>query len=67
MSTPLYTSDSSIDYANRMAKILARRMDLPVYVGCSLNLSGVTTEEEMESLTALTKVIMAKWNARVHV
>jgi hypothetical protein len=62
LSTALYSSETTIDYANRVAKILAHRMNLPVYVGCSVNLLGSNIEEEMESLGELTKVIMAKWD-----
>jgi hypothetical protein len=64
ISTPLSTSGSSIDYATRLAKILARRMKSPVYVGCSMNFAGTTTEEEMEGLTAVVGQIMDKWNQK---
>jgi hypothetical protein len=62
ISTPLSTSGSSIDYATRMAKILARRMRQPVYVGCSMNFAGTTAEEEMEGITKLVDQIMEKWS-----
>ena len=62
ISTALSTSVSSIDYATRMAKILARRMKQPVYVGCSMNFAGSTVEEEMEGLTAAVDQIMQIWN-----
>ncbi len=61
ISTPLYTFSSSIDYASRTAKILSRKMSLPVYVGCSINFSGITTDEEMEGLSKVVAVIMGKW------
>ena len=64
ISTPLTTSGSSIDYATRMAKILARRMKQPVYVGCSMNFAGTTAEEEMEGLTVAVDKIMQNWNER---
>ncbi|KAL6243504.1 hypothetical protein RBB50_009497 [Rhinocladiella similis] len=64
ISTPLTTSGSSIDYATRMAKILARRMRQPVYVGCSMNFAGTTAEEEMEGLTVAVTEIMRQWNER---
>lgn len=64
ISTALSTSGSSIDYTTRMAKILARRMRQPVYVGCSMNFAGTTTEEEMEGLTVAVDQIMQKWNQR---
>ncbi len=62
ISTALSTSGSSIDYATRMAKILARKMKQPVYVGCSMNFAGTTAEEEMEGFTKVVDQIMQKWN-----
>ncbi len=62
LSTALYESGSSIDYATRTAKILARRTKEPVYVGCSMNFAGTTIEEEMEGLTKVVDTIMTGWN-----
>lgn len=62
MSTTLYSSEHNIDYAHRVAKILALRMDIPVYVGCSIQFSGLMVEEEIESFTMLMKVIMNEWD-----
>lgn len=45
-----------------MAKILARKMKRPVYVGCSMNFAGTTAEEEMEGFTAIVDQIMQRWN-----
>ena len=64
ISTPLYTSGSSIDYANRTAKIIASRTGRPVYVGCSINFSGLTVEEEMEGLRKVIETVMTKWKER---
>lgn len=64
MSTTLTASGSSIDYATRMAKILARRMKQPVYVGCSMNFAGSTVEEEMEGLTVAVDRIMQIWKPK---
>ncbi|EAW07306.1 proteasome assembly chaperone 4 family protein [Aspergillus clavatus NRRL 1] len=63
ISTVLYTTPSSADYTARVAKILARRMGLPVYVGCSIDTRALelTVEEEMEGLTKLVQVIMERW------
>lgn len=61
MSTPLYTTPGTIDYARRAAQALARRMNMPVYVGCSVELSGQMAEEEMEGLAKVVDTIMAKW------
>lgn len=64
LSTALYESGSSIDYATRVAKILARRTKMPVYVGCSMNFAGTTVEEEMEGLTKVIEIVMAAWAKR---
>ncbi|CAG8012014.1 unnamed protein product [Penicillium nalgiovense] len=63
ISTTLYTSAPSIEYTNRIAKILARRFSIPVYVGCSIDPHGMGLEvaEEMEGLTKIVNVIMEKW------
>ncbi|KAL3492848.1 hypothetical protein BJX62DRAFT_202040 [Aspergillus germanicus] len=64
ISTTLYTTPSTEEYATRIAKILARRMRVPVYVGCSIDPSALSLlpEEEMEGLTRIVDTVMAKWN-----
>lgn len=49
-----------------MAKILARRMKIPVYVGCSIDPTaiGLMAEEEMEGLTKIVNVVMERWERR---
>ena len=61
MSTSLYVSPGTIDYARRVAQALARRMYMPVYVGCSIDLSGQTAAEEMEGLVNVVDAVLAKW------
>lgn len=63
ISTTLYTSPSSIEYTTRVAKILARRTRMPIYVGCSIdpNGLGLTVEEEMAGLTHIVNVITTKF------
>ncbi|KAG0158389.1 20S proteasome chaperone domain-containing protein [Penicillium digitatum] len=65
ISTTLYTSPSSIEYTARIAKILAQRFSMPVYVGCSIDPHGMGLEvaEEMEGLSKIINVIMEKWEA----
>jgi hypothetical protein len=65
ISTAIYSSDSSIDYASRVAKILARKTALPVYVGCSMNFSGLTVEEEMEGLRKIIEMVMTRWKEKL--
>jgi hypothetical protein len=66
ISTTLYTSPGSIDYATRAAKILARRMKIPVYVGCNIDpvVTGSTVEEEMEGFSKIIDTIMTRWESR---
>ena len=64
ISTPLFTQESNLEFATRIAKLLARKIQLPTYVGTSLNLSsmgmGGTPEEEMEAFKKVIEVILAK-------
>ncbi|KAI9038714.1 proteasome assembly chaperone 4 family protein [Aspergillus affinis] len=65
ISTTLYTSPT-VEYTTRVAKILARRTRTPVYVGCSIDPTGLslTVEEEMEGLTKIVDAIMKRWEKR---
>jgi hypothetical protein len=49
-----------------VAKILARRIRQPVYVGCSIDPNGLgqTVEEEMEGLTHIVNLIVEKYEAQ---
>lgn len=51
----------SIDYATRLAKILAIKIGLPTYVGCSMSFAGIMPEEEMEGLNRVVEEVMAKF------
>ncbi|KAL4940377.1 hypothetical protein BDV06DRAFT_20807 [Aspergillus oleicola] len=64
ISTTLYTAASTEEYATRIAKILARRMGVPVYLGCSIDpvALGLLPEEEMEGLTGIVDKVMKKWD-----
>ncbi|KAL4880222.1 hypothetical protein BJY04DRAFT_191955 [Aspergillus karnatakaensis] len=64
ISTTLYTTASTEEYATRIAKILARRMGVPVYLGCSIDPTalGLLPEEEMEGLTKIVDTVMARWD-----
>ncbi|CBF88634.1 hypothetical protein AN0864.2 [Aspergillus nidulans FGSC A4] len=66
ISTILYTTASTEEYATRVAKILTRRMGVPVYLGCSIDpiALGLLAEEEMEGLTSIVDKVMTKWEAR---
>lgn len=62
LSTSLYTA-ANIEFTTRLAKILARRMSQPVYVGCSLDpgILGLMVEEEMEGLSRIVDVMTGQW------
>jgi hypothetical protein len=66
LCTQLYTYESSIDFTTRLAKLLARKSKIPVYVGNSMEFSsagmGGTVEEEMAGLKAVVEVVMAEVN-----
>ncbi|KAH9821963.1 Proteasome assembly chaperone 4, partial [Teratosphaeria destructans] len=61
LSTPLYTSASSQDFATRLAKVLVRRTGKLCYVGGGINLrdaaGGGTVDEEMEAFRAVVDVV----------
>ncbi|KAJ6117202.1 hypothetical protein N7512_006927 [Penicillium capsulatum] len=66
ISTTLYATASSIEYTTRVAKILARRIRMPVYVGCSIDPHGLglTVEEEMEGLIQFVNVVVEKFSSQ---
>lgn len=68
MSTALYTSPASLDFATRMAKLLVRRTGKVCYVSSSINLAGTagggTVEEEMEAFRAVVDVVTAEVQRR---
>ena len=62
LSTPLYTYESSVEFASRLAKLLARKTGKPVYVGNSISFAsagmGGTVEEEMEGFKRVVEVVL---------
>ncbi|KAK5256333.1 hypothetical protein LTR16_003487 [Cryomyces antarcticus] len=64
LSTALYAQSSSLDFATRMAKTLARRTGRPSYVGSSVSFAsaglGGTVEEEMEGMGLVVRVVMGE-------
>ena len=55
LSTPLIEDQGSIEFGTRVAKILARKLERPVYVGCSVVLEGWNVEEEMEGVRGIVE------------
>ena len=49
---------SSVDFATRVAKILARKTGKPTYVGCSAVFGGGQIEEEMAGVRAAVDGVM---------
>ncbi|KAG6002764.1 hypothetical protein E4U21_002787 [Claviceps maximensis] len=64
LATTLFPSESSVEFTTRLAKLLATRVQLPVYVANSLSLAdagmGGTVEEEMEAFKNIAEVILDK-------
>ncbi|KAJ4309957.1 hypothetical protein N0V84_011221 [Fusarium piperis] len=64
LSTTLYSSESSVEFTTRLAKLLARRTQLPVYVSNSMSFAdagmGGTVEEEMEAFKTIVQIVLEK-------
>jgi hypothetical protein len=62
LSTPLFTQSNTLDFATRLAKLLAKKLDKPVYVGNSISFAstgmGGTVEEEMEGFRRVVEVVV---------
>ncbi|KAF2641938.1 hypothetical protein P280DRAFT_489299 [Massarina eburnea CBS 473.64] len=62
LSTPLFTHSGTLDFTTRLAKVLARKLKKPVYVGNSISFSsagmGGTVEEEMEGFRRVVEVVV---------
>ncbi|OAA37832.1 hypothetical protein NOR_06909 [Metarhizium rileyi] len=67
LSTTLFSVESSVEFTTRLAKLLARRVKLPVYVTNSMGFAdagmGGTVEEEMMALRNIVEVAVAKLKA----
>ncbi|KAJ3519639.1 hypothetical protein NM208_g14047 [Fusarium decemcellulare] len=64
LSTTLYSSESSVEFTTRLAKLLARKVELPVYVSNSMSFAnagmGGTVEEEMEAFKTVVQVVLER-------
>ncbi|WAO94975.1 Hypothetical protein NCS54_01258200 [Fusarium falciforme] len=64
LSTTLYSSESSVEFTTRLAKLLARRTQLPVYMSNSMSFAdagmGGTIEEEMEAFKTIVQIVLEK-------
>jgi hypothetical protein len=64
LSTPLCTVEPTLEFTTRMAKLVARKTQLPAYVGNSVSFAntglGGTVEEEMEAFKQVAGVVLSK-------
>ncbi len=56
LSTALYTRTSSVDFMTRLAKILARKLEKPVYAGGQVKFW--VQEDEAAGLRGVVDVVM---------
>ncbi|KAB8339071.1 hypothetical protein FH972_022007 [Carpinus fangiana] len=57
LSTPLYTSTHTVDFATRLAKILARRTNRPAYVGAS-DVKFWAPEDESAAMKGVVDIVL---------
>lgn len=64
LSTILFSHEPTLEFTTRMAKLLAKKTELPVYVTNSLSFAnagmGGTVEEEMEAFKNIVEVTLDK-------
>ncbi|KAI0472117.1 hypothetical protein GGR56DRAFT_656987 [Xylariaceae sp. FL0804] len=64
LSTTIYSAEATLEFTTRLAKILARKTQMPVYAGNSISLAsaglGGTVEEEMEAFKKVVEVALEK-------
>ncbi|KAI9155231.1 Importin subunit beta-2 [Paramyrothecium foliicola] len=62
LATTLFTSEATLEFTTRLAKLLARKSQLPVYVTNSVSLAstamGGTMEEEMAAFKSIVQVVL---------
>ncbi|KAL6862309.1 hypothetical protein J3F83DRAFT_762615 [Trichoderma novae-zelandiae] len=63
IATTLFSAESSLEFTTRVAKLVARKTQLPVYVTNSISLEsmgmGGTVEEEMEAFKSVAEAILS--------
>ncbi|RYP66106.1 hypothetical protein DL770_008876 [Monosporascus sp. CRB-9-2] len=64
LSTTIYSVEATLEFTTRLAKLLAKKTQLPVYVGNSISLAntglGGTVEEEMEAFKKVVEVTLGE-------
>ncbi|KAL7942960.1 hypothetical protein V8C42DRAFT_347433 [Trichoderma barbatum] len=63
IATTLFSAESSLEFTTRVAKLVARKAELPVYVTNSISLEnmgmGGTVEEEMEAFKSVAEAVLS--------
>lgn len=64
LATTLFTTEATLEFTTRVARLLAKRTNLPVYVTNSISFvnagMGGTVEEEMEALKSVIDVVQGQ-------
>lgn len=64
LATTIFPHEPTLEFTTRMAKLLARKLHLPVYVTNSISFvnagMGGTVEEEMEAFKHIVHVVVPK-------
>ncbi|KAI1771851.1 hypothetical protein F4818DRAFT_192098 [Hypoxylon cercidicola] len=64
LSTTIYSVEPTLEFTTRLAKILAKKTQMPVYVANSISFAntglGGTVEEEMEAFKKVIEVTLDK-------
>ncbi|EQL02829.1 hypothetical protein OCS_01467 [Ophiocordyceps sinensis CO18] len=64
LSTTLFSHEPTVEFTTRLAKLIARRAQLPAYVTNSMSFAdagmGGTVEEEMEAFRGIVDVVLER-------
>ncbi|KAM4061244.1 proteasome assembly chaperone 4 domain-containing protein [Hirsutella rhossiliensis] len=64
LSTTLFPHEPTVEFTTRLAKLIARRTQLPAYVTNSMSFAdagmGGTVEEEMEAFRSIVDVVLMR-------
>ncbi|KAH6626810.1 hypothetical protein B0J18DRAFT_425720 [Chaetomium sp. MPI-SDFR-AT-0129] len=64
LATPLCTVEPTLEFTTRLAKLLARKTQLPTYVANSISLAstglGGTVDEEMDAFSEVVRVVLSQ-------
>ncbi|KAI0169515.1 hypothetical protein GGR52DRAFT_550378 [Hypoxylon sp. FL1284] len=64
LSTTIYSVEATLEFTTRLAKLLAKKTQMPVYVGNSISFAntglGGTVEEEMEAFKKIVDISLDK-------